>query len=439
MKFAKQVLLLLLLEQVVNEEQRSLFRRMLTVEGHHRRDRRIHRCSLVDPNESPFRVLFESNSDPDLITFCGLDHAAFNELNNIFKPIYDSYTPVSRPCDGVFHRLPTHQVDEARRGRPRLLDSVGGLGLTLAWTRSRGSVALLDMCFGITDSDTSTWLEFGQVCLLRALRNDPRARVSLPESSGQIQELFDAIHEAHPHLISVYASLDGLKTVIEHTRSWRKQRAFCNKYGQVTLVSSCFVFLPDGTIGAYAVGGPGILSDSDLAWYGKIYDKLQRVYHQFRGRAVADSAFRVDHTLPYIIRCGENLDLEGVDIIVNEEAISLRQSSEWGMRGLQGAFPRLKDPLQYEEYGRRHEILEMLALLFNFRTRLVGLNHIRSTYMPCYDADIDGLSFIAKRRGVPDQLRDAVLARNLNLPFFSGAENSDDSSTADIDMSDAEN
>ena len=195
----------------------------------------------------------------------------------------------------------------------------------------------------------------------------------------------------------------------------------------MTLVRSCFVFLPDGTIGAYAIGGPGVFTDSDVAWHGKTCDKLSRVHRRFGGRAVTDSAFRLDHTLPYIIRCGENLDLEGVAIVENEEALSMRQSTEWGMRGLQGAYPRLKDPLQYEEYGRRNEILEMFALLYNFRTRMVGLNHIRSTYMPCYEADIDGLSFLAQRRGVPDQLRRAVLERNLHLPLFSESEHDSDS------------
>ena len=278
MKFAKGVLVTLLLEEIVNEEQRTLFRRILTSEGRRRRDRRIHRCSLVDPENSPFRVLFASNNDPDLISFCGFDHRAFKEVESIFKPIYDSYTPVSRPYDGIFHRLPTYQFALPRRGRTRLLDSTGGLALTLAWTRSRGTNHLLELCFGITASDISTWLEFGQVCLLKALRHDYRARVELPETREAIQELFEATCSAHPHLVSVYATLDGLRTELEHTRSWSKQRVFYNKYGKATLVRSCYVFLNDGTIGAYAIGAPGVFGDSDVAWYGKIYDKLSRVY-----------------------------------------------------------------------------------------------------------------------------------------------------------------
>jgi hypothetical protein len=36
---------------------------------------------------------------------------------------------------------------------------------------------------------------------------------------------------------------------------------------------------------------------------------------------------------------------------IHRQATSVRQLSEWGMRGLQGSFPRLKDRLLYEERG----------------------------------------------------------------------------------------
>ena len=58
----------------------------------------------------------------------------------------------------------------------------------------------------------------------------------------------------------------------------------------------------------------------------------------------------------------------------------MRQASEWGMRALQGSFPRLKDRFLYEEKGVRAISLELIFRLFNFRTRKVGLNQIQSVY-----------------------------------------------------------
>lgn len=42
----------------------------------------------------------------------------------------------------------------------------------------------------------------------------------------------------------------------------------------------------------------------------------------------------------------------------------------------------MKDRFYYEENGERKVMLWSAALLFNLRTRLVGLNQILSTYMP---------------------------------------------------------
>jgi predicted component of type VI protein secretion system len=70
------------------------------------------------------------------------------------------------------------------------------------------------------------------------------------------------------------------------------------------------------------------------------------------------------------------------DPVIQRQATSVRQLSEWGMLGLQGAFPHLKDRILYEERGERRIMLELYVLLFNYRASTVGLNQIQSTYMP---------------------------------------------------------
>ena len=74
-------------------------------------------------------------------------------------------------------------------------------------------------------------------------------------------------------------------------------------------------------------------------------------------------------------------------MIVNREATAMRQSSEWGMRALQSSFPRLKDRFIYEETGERKIILKMMVLLFNVRSRRVGINQILNTYMPSLESN----------------------------------------------------
>jgi hypothetical protein len=62
---------------------------------------------------------------------------------------------------------------------------------------------------------------------------------------------------------------------------------------------------------------------------------------------------------------------------------SLRQASEWGMRSLQGGFCRLKARVASDE-NKRHEVIEAIALLHNFRTHHVGCNQITIVFFNDY-------------------------------------------------------
>jgi len=101
------------------------------------------------------------------------------------------------------------------------------------------------------------------------------------------------------------------------------------------------------------------------------------------GKDVVDSAFSRGKC-EFLIKSCQTLPTNAPrrTILVNSEASSLRQSSEWGMRGLQGSFPRIKDHFLYEENGERLPMLLCVVHLFNFRTRYVGLNQIRSVFLP---------------------------------------------------------
>ena len=69
------------------------------------------------------------------------------------------------------------------------------------------------------------------------------------------------------------------------------------------------------------------------------------------------------------------------------DATSRRQSAECGMKALQGSFLRLKDRFRFEENGERREMLECIALLYNFRCKFLGLNQIRNVFVPEWSND----------------------------------------------------
>lgn len=68
----------------------------------------------------------------------------------------------------------------------------------------------------------------------------------------------------------------------------------------------------------------------------------------------------------------------------DRQLLSFRQSAEWGMRALQGSFGRLRMPLEVNNAERRGDLLETCVRLQNLRTELVGINQLRTVYMPIW-------------------------------------------------------
>ena len=59
--------------------------------------------------------------------------------------------------------------------------------------------------------------------------------------------------------------------------------------------------------------------------------------------------------------------------------VSLRQAAEWGMRGLEGTFGRLKTRLSSNHLKRKLIILSCLYL-HNFRVHNMGINQVNAVF-----------------------------------------------------------
>ena len=105
-----------------------------------------------------------------------------------------------------------------------------------------------------------------------------------------------------------------------------------------------------------------------------------------------DSAFAAVNN-PAIIRSSEDLTRahNAEEVLMLKEATSLRQSAEWGMRAIQGAFPRMTKTLNYEEYGTRKITLFTMVMLYNYRCHNVGLNQIRTVYVPEWNKSFNNI------------------------------------------------
>jgi DDE superfamily endonuclease len=366
------------------EDQQLSFKKSLSLYGKRMRSATIRRTSLQPVADSAFCRLFASRQDDALVTLCGFDHASFRCLLALFEPPFNHYTPYYGDGTGKFLIKRSQS-----RGRPRQVTSTVALGLVLAWTRTRGSSMVLQLIFGLTASVLSLWLRFGRRILVRILRNHPKARVEMPNGI-EIASFKAAINVKYPSLTNVWGSMDGLKLFLQ--QAGRKdgkgdvQNYFYNGWTHDHYVSNLFLFSPDGKIRKYFLNAPGCWHDSTLANSSGMYDDLDRIFEAHdEAQVVVDSAFSKDNR-PSLVKSHQNI----MDRLGNirehgdrfRDATSVRQMAEWGMRGLQGSFPRLKDRLLYEERGERKIILHLIVLLYNFRASTVGINQIQSSFMP---------------------------------------------------------
>lgn len=153
----EELLLALLVAMEHDNATPPPFRDLLDVNQRRLRSAKCRRGSLFPPSESAFMRLYNSGQDDALVTICGFNHDSFSKLLDLFDPLFHKYTPYS--SDGL---IKEKRVTLCQRGRPRLLTSIICLGLTLAWTRTRGSYGVLQVLFGLTPNPLSMWLRFGR-------------------------------------------------------------------------------------------------------------------------------------------------------------------------------------------------------------------------------------------------------------------------------------
>ncbi len=211
----------------------------------HRRlpQRKIPRCSLQEQSQSAWRHLYESRNDQGMITLTGFDPTAFDSLCEILTPVFESYTPFVPSDILCFER-----TKEKKWGRPWMIRPEDGLGLVLAWTRTRDSLMVLQLIFGMTYINLDDYLLFAKrIIVMVLLRDHPMAKVQIP-STEKIEEYVEMVNRHHPYLLDIWCTMGGLKLMLEQSGNTLIQKQFYNGWMQDHYVTSVMCFCPDGTI-----------------------------------------------------------------------------------------------------------------------------------------------------------------------------------------------
>lgn len=150
-----------------------------------------------------------------------------------------------------------------------------------------------------------------------------------------------------------------------------------------------------GIIRQAVLNTPGSWHDSRVARpiYTKLRDTTPNGYY-----LVADSAFPqgtddIRGKIQAALKQGAQLPADDVQreavLAFQRQLLSYRQTAEWGMRAVQGAFGRLRLPLNINNNEDRRDLLETCVRLTNVRTSRVGINQIRNVYVPIWTADAE--------------------------------------------------
>jgi len=242
----------------------------------------IHHSTLMPPSQSAFQYLYKSGQDDASVTLCGFDHASFNDLHAFFKTQFDKYSPYGK--NGMTKKL------KKKFKRPRLLSSIQCLALSLAWTRTRGSLKVLQIIFGLTPAHLSLWLRFARRLVVKILKDDPRAKVQMP-TDRELEQFIKAIEAKYPALKDCWGAMDGLKLLVQVSGDDEVQRRFYNGWTHDHYITNLFLFTPDGRICHCFLNAPGCMHDSTMAQWSGIYHELDELFKRTGAKTVLDSAF----------------------------------------------------------------------------------------------------------------------------------------------------
>ena len=88
------------------------------------------------------------------------------------------------------------------------------LGLVLAWSRTQGSLMVLQLIFGLTMPPVSKYLQFARRILVKILKANELPKICVP-THEKLEEYKAMIQARHSVLDNVWGTMDGLKVRIE--------------------------------------------------------------------------------------------------------------------------------------------------------------------------------------------------------------------------------
>ncbi|QRV77090.1 DDE superfamily endonuclease [Ceratobasidium sp. AG-Ba] len=347
--------------------------------------------------DSPWQALYRSNEDRAFITTMSINCNTFAYILRAgFEDAWNTRT---------IKRDDVNQHGATRMGR-RSLDAAGALGLMLHYLCSTSRFTALQQIFAIVPTVLSRYVHFGLPILLEFLKKIPEGVIKWP-SRDEMSEYSNVINARHSTINGAFGFVDGLKLPVANSSDPQVESANYNGWLHSHKINNILVFAPDGkflfelalyitnmNLGCiiYAtINAPGSWHDARVAQdvYGCLLNETPRGYFLIADTAFPKLQIGLQNKIHTPLKARTNLrhltpGQRLRAIRYSNSITSARQAVEWGMRAIQGAFGRLKMPLDANDTKWRQLVIETCLRMHNVRTRTVEINQIRTVYMPVF-------------------------------------------------------
>jgi hypothetical protein len=249
------------------------------------------------------------------------------------------------------------------------------------------------MCliFGVVPSVCSKIINKMLHLVVKKLKKHPLAKITFP-TAEKMAYFAQLIQAREPLVDDVIGFMHGVSLTTECTPEQIEQNAMYNGYHSDTMINNIFAYGPDGKVFLCAINFPGSWHDGSITanilpyitnnignykiCVDQGFPRSGDAYQILVGPVSKKTASKLAPNLrPYLLR-------------MSNVYTSLRQASEWGMRSLQGTFPRCKKRLPSDAYKRKM-VMQCIVHIHNFRTEVVGLNQISTVFNPEYERCIN--------------------------------------------------
>ncbi|KAG7092853.1 hypothetical protein E1B28_009168 [Marasmius oreades] len=253
----------------------------------------------------------------------------------------------------------------------------------------------LQQIFALVPSVLSHYLDFSLDILLEVLKNIEEARIKLPQSTDEFEDESILIQERHPRLVGAFGSIDGLSLPVQVSDDVEIENATYNGRKTEHRINNILAFSPRGVIIDVVLNAPGSWHDAHVTKpiFDCLHTHVPEGYYLVSDTAFPHSTSSISGKIKAPLKAGEHVPSDPAEqaelLAFNHQLLSYQQTPEWGMRAMQGSFGRLWIPLPIGSKEDHFRLLEICCRLFNIRANCVGINQIKSVYMPVWCAGED--------------------------------------------------